>query len=424
MKHLKKIILFVVSVAILFFMLTENSLEVAAKSIYSSYSLSLNHKAICLYLDQTPAELNTLISYYRQNYSDTAYKNASDAIYKNLEWSTSNPKVVQFVTQYHYDSSGNITYDTASTVNKKKKHTGYLSPVKIIGLSQGNATIKVKSPQLKKTLTCKITVKNAELTCDDSVFYTNNNYTFFLAGNASAATFSSSNSKVASIHKTSGVMKAKKAGTTTITCISTTGTKYRYQVTVKRAGLSYKKLTSYCYTGFQKGCYNTFPLVANGIDVKKWKSSNTKICKVKSYGSVCSMQMRNTGKCTITCIAKNGKKYKCKLTVTGGKAWGGLNNGYRPTLSDLKRHGYYKDINKINDYGKVVVVIMDYDGEINLKNGNKKLKKSAINDAKLILADRYPNSTIYEVSGGDYLLFTNNERTKGDRLWVECYYVK
>ncbi len=150
-----------------------------------------------------------------------------------------------------------------------------------------------------------------------------------------------------------------------------------------------------------------------------WKSSNPKVCKVFNNGSVGRLEMHSTGKCKITCIAKNGKKYTCNLTVTGGKTWGGLTHGYRPTLSQVKKHGYYKDINKLLDYGNVIFVICSYDSTnsennnkptINLKNGNKVFPVSKMDYIDDILYERYPDATIKMVEGlGDYLLFTNDK---------------
>ena len=220
-------------------------------------------------------------------------------------------------------------------------------------------------------------------------------------------------------------MKAKKAGKTTISCIGSDGLTYSYDIKIEKAGLNYKKLTTYYYTGFRKGCYSHFPLVAKGIQVKKWKSSNKKVCKVINTDGVGLLQMRGTGKCTITCVAKNGKKYKCKLTVVGGKSWGGLSGGYSPTVSALKKHGYYNDINSIMDYGNVIVTIEEYDHEINLKNGNKRFKRmEAQEKAEKILAMRYPDKNVASVNGlGDHLCFTNNKGNKIGRIWVSCHYV-
>lgn len=414
MAQFKKNCILIITIIALLASYGEHSTVAAASSIYSTCYVEFGRKNITLYENMGSYFVSASVGYSLGNYQSGAYEKAVNKIENNLKWTSSNPSVAQFL----------IKKDGYTLNDTKTSTTG--QSVDIMPLSCGTTTIKIKSSILKTTLSCKVTVKYASITCDDSYFYPKSNYKFSLEGNDSAASFSSSDTKVASVHPTSGVLKTKKTGTTTLTCIGKSGRKYTYKVSVKKAGLSYKKLTVYHYTGMKKGSYSGFPLIAKGISVKKWKSSNSNICKIKSYGSFCELQPRKTGKCTITCIGKNNKKYKCKLTVAGGKTWGGLNSGYRPTVSSLKKHGYYKDINTIKDYGKVVVVITSNKTNL-LKNGNKKLNMSVFslnNKATAILKDRYPNSTIHYLSVGDYLCYANNSRTKSDVISRACYYVK
>ena len=292
------------------------------------------------------------------------------------------------------------------------------------GRKKGTVNVTLSSKLLNQKITCKVTVKDAELTCEDGVFYSGQKYAFAMKGNAAQTSFSSSDEKIATVNSSSGVVTAKKTGTVTISCLADNGKTYTYKMKIQKPGLSYTKLTSYYFTGFRKGSYSTFPLVAKGISVKKWKSSNEKVVKVLKKENIGLLQIRKTGKTTITCVADNGKTYTCKVTIVGGKPWSGLSGGYLPTSATVKKHGYYKDINTIKDYGKVVYYIVDYNQQINYKNGSKKMSGTqAENNAKQILANRYPDKIIQNSGGGgDLLIFKDG--SKFARLWVECFYVE
>ena len=392
---------------------------------YENYFLTIKQSDITMYTNhvyqhQHASYIHSGEQLSTEADSDTAF----ETIGNDLVWTVDNPGVVQFVTGRDYDENNNVSYRFSDRYDSDINYNITWAP-ELYGIAEGTTTITVTSKLLDTKLTCKVSVYNAKLTCTDFSFYTGNSYTFKLEGNATATTYTSSNENVASIDATSGVMKAKKAGKTTITCIGSNGATYSYKVKIDKAGLNYTKLTTYYYTGFRKGCYSHFPLVAKGIQVKKWKSSNKKVCKVINTDGIGLLQMRGTGKCTITCVAKNGKKYTCKLTVVGGKSWGGLSGGYSPTVSALKKHGYYNDINSIMDYGNVIVTIEEYDHEINLKNGNKRFKRmEAPEKAEKILAIRYPDKNVASVNGlGDHLCFTNNKGNKIGRIWVSCHYV-
>ena len=56
----------------------------------------------------------------------------------------------------------------------------------------------------------------------------------------------------------------------------------------------------------------SFTLKLKGAKVKKWSSSDTKIATVSKKGKV---KGKKKGTVTIKCKAKNGKTYKCKVTV-------------------------------------------------------------------------------------------------------------
>lgn len=418
MGKLKKVKALILSLCLVLCALFTGTTEVYADSIYSCYSVTLHRSDMTIYSNQTDDSQYVSVGHYiTKSYSDAEYDKATEKIYKDLVCKTSDASVVTFVTNTKYDAEGNQTYETSAKVKP-----GYMS-LKLLGVSEGTATITVKSSVLNQTYKFKVTVKDAELACEDEMFYTNNKYTFSMKGNATGVSYSSSDKSVAVINKKTGLVRTKKPGTTTISCVADNGKTYTYKMKVKKAGLSYTKLTTYYYTGFREGCYTYFPLVAAGIDVKSWKSSNKKVCEVENYGRLGQLKMLGTGQTTITCTSTSGKKYTCKLTVVGGKAWGGLSKGYRPNLSTLKKHGYFKDINTIKDYGDVVVAIVEYDHEINLGNGNKKLSVTDAYNARQILDDRYPGKSIKSAGGGDYLCFTSDNGKKGGRIWNMCYYV-
>lgn len=417
MKKIKGIKVRILALCIVLSILVTDKREVHAEGIHSSFSMSFSVDDITLYVNQEEYLLSAWISYmHTDGYSDSDVEKAREKIKKDLTWKSSDASVVGFVTSKRYDIEGNKTYETVGKLSSGEQSAW------LYALSEGTATITVKSSILNQSCKCKVTVKNAELTCGDKVFYEKNNYTFSMKGNAVGVSYASSNEEVAVVDEKTGVVKTKKTGEATISCIADNGETYTYKMQVKKRGLSYTKLTTYYYTGFTKGAYTYFPLVAKGIVVKSWKSSNKKICKVEKCGSLGRLKMLGTGKATITCTGKDGTKFKCKLTVVGGKKWGGLNGGYRPTLSTLKKHGYFKDINSVMDYGDVVIYIEEIDHEINLGNGNKRLTTKEKEKAEKILGNRYPGKFI-GLTGGDYLCFTSDNGKKGGRIQYTCYYV-
>ena len=392
----------------------------AKSSIYEQFDLASSYSKLTIYVGEKSPNIFTSIRHsITDKFDEDDYSKATEKILDDLKISTSNASVVGIIESTNISSSGE-SYSCVKSLTGSRA-----SSPRLLGLSEGTATITVSSSLLGEKKKIAVTVKNAELTCQDEVFYTGNTYAFCMRGNAKAVSFKSSNTKVASIDKKTGKVTAKAAGSTTLSCKADDGKTYKYKMKVSKCGLSYTSLTAYYFTGMDSSGNCKFPLVAKGIDVKSWKSSDTKVCKLKQYGNVCILWTTGTGKCKITCTSKSGKKYTCKLTVAGGKKWGGLSGGYRPTISEVKKHGYYDDINSILDYGTCVVEIVDYANEIDLGNGNTHNTFSWLEpEGKLILKERYPDKTIQQASGGDYILFTKDDGTKMARIWVQCYYVE
>lgn len=394
----------------------------AKSSIYDNIELRQCRTKCTVYLNQkqyyNAYSIYNLTLHNAGSVSQKQWNAAYKKVYESLVWTTSDESILAFVSGYKVGEDG-----MSEPVFSKTLKGGKWSFSDWYGRKKGTVNVTLSSKLLNQKITCKVTVKDAELTCEDGVFYSGQKYAFAMKGNAAQTSFSSSDEKIATVNSSSGVVTAKKAGTVTISCLADNGKTYTYKMKIQKPGLSYTKLTSYYFTGFQKGSYSTFPLVAKGISVKKWKSSNEKVVKVLKKENIGLLQIRKTGKTTITCVADNGKTYTCKVTIVGGKPWSGLNGGYLPTSATVKKHGYYKDINMIKDYGKVVYFIVDYNQQINYKNGSKKMSMTQAEDnAKQILANRYPDKIIQSYGGGDLLIFKDG--SKYARLWVGCFYVE
>lgn len=392
----------------------------AKSNIYSDMLMELNRSEGTIYTGEISQFWIGYGTRYKEgtNYtSDERYK-AFEKVLNEGSWETSDNAVLGFVKTYKFDENGEqVPVITDSQLVKE-----WPSP-RVIGISAGTAELRFTSPKIKKALVCKITVKDAELWCEDQVFYYNNEYTFMMKGNTSAVAYTSSNPKVATVDAATGVVTALKKGTTTISCEVADGTTYTKKIKVQKPGLSYSKITSYYFTGSIEGHYDQFPIIAKGIDVKKWTTSNSKVVKVNKAGNIGVLEIHGTGKCTVTCVDTSGKKYKCAVTIVGGKPWSGLRNGYLPDIKEVKTHGYYDDINKMQDFGDAVFCIVDYNKQIDLKNGNKKMdNNTARKKAELLLHNRYPTRQIESVAGGDLLIFKSGNQYA--RLWVECYYAK
>ena len=123
-----------------------------------------------------------------------------------------------------------------------------------------------------------------------------------LEGTTEKVVWSSSNEKVATVTQ-KGKVTAKKAGTTTIK--AKVGKKsYKCKVTVKNPYISDKKLV------LNKDEKYTLKLI--GTSIVSATSSDEWVAEVDKKGKVIA---NGTGTATITLTGKNGKSYKCKVTV-------------------------------------------------------------------------------------------------------------
>ena len=113
-----------------------------------------------------------------------------------------------------------------------------------------------------------------------------------------------------------GVVTPKKEGTVTITVRTSNGKSARVRVRVydpykpKKVALS-KKGTIVLLKG-EKLKLDAILTPANARTKLKWTSSNKKVARVASDGTVTA---KKKGKATITVRTKNGKKAKVKIKV-------------------------------------------------------------------------------------------------------------
>ena len=119
-------------------------------------------------------------------------------------------------------------------------------------------------------------------------------------GTGAKLKWSSSNSKIVTVDKDTGVITAVKGGKATVTA-KAGKKKYRCRVTV--VGISATKLT------LKKGSTYTFT-VKNGKNTT-WKTSNKSVVSVTSKGKI---KAKGYGGAVITCKT-NGRTIKCKVYV-------------------------------------------------------------------------------------------------------------
>lgn len=216
--------------------------------------------------------------------------NPSNATYKKVTWSSSNTKIATV------NSKGKVTAKKAGTVT---------------------ITARVKSANVKAT--CKITVKNptVRLTPTSKTIYVDDTYTLKATATPSNGklTWSSSNTKIATVNS-KGKVTAKKEGTATITVkITGTSIKKTCKVTVKKKSLKLSSDKVSMYVDDTKTLRATSTPSNEKI---LWSSSNTKVATVNSSGKVTA---KKAGSATITARIKDTNiKKTCKVTVKNVEA--------------------------------------------------------------------------------------------------------
>ena len=204
------------------------------------------------------------------------------------------------------------------TTNLKDEITWKSSKTKVATVnSTGVVTAKAKGTAVitvscgKYSATCKITVKNPSLTLNkkSTTLYKGTRTTLKASVkgvDASKVTFTSSNTKVVTVSKTTGKIVAKAAGKAVIT-VKCGSLKTSCTVTVKNPTLKLAKTSA----SIKVGKKTTIKPKATPSGTIKYTSSNKKIATVSSKGVVTGKK-KGTAKITVTC---NGVSKTFKVTV-------------------------------------------------------------------------------------------------------------
>ncbi|MCD8012101.1 MAG: Ig-like domain-containing protein, partial [Lachnospiraceae bacterium] len=186
----------------------------------------------------------------------------------------------------------------------------------------GTATITAKTANGKKA-TCKVTVKAPsakKITLETSslTLYKGEkqtlSYTLSPANAVGEVTFKSSKTSVITV-SAKGVVKAKKAGTATVTAALANGKKATCKVTVytEPSSISLSKTALLLATGDTSDMSYELSSTTDYTTVT-WKSSDTSVAAVDSDGKITA---KENGTATVTATTANGKSASCAVTVDG-----------------------------------------------------------------------------------------------------------
>jgi uncharacterized protein YjdB len=130
---------------------------------------------------------------------------------------------------------------------------------------------------------------------------------------ADTVKWSSSNKKVATV-SSSGIVKAKKAGSANITAKASSGKKTTFKVKVVSKSKKAKTLKIPQTLSLQKGASRKLKvtITKKSTDTLKWSSSNNGVVSVNKAGKVTT---NNRGLAAVTVKSSSGKKATCKVTV-------------------------------------------------------------------------------------------------------------
>ena len=216
----------------------------------------------------------------------------------------------------------NYSWSSSNTSVATISESGIVTAKKV-----GTATITIKTAY-DKTASCKLTVKPAptSVKLSDTNITLGNGDTYIISESTNSGswatnfTWSSSNTKVATIEKTSGnkaKITAKGVGTTTISIKLYNGKSASCKLTVKSAPTSVK-LSDTKITLGNGDTYIISESTNSGSWATNftWSSSNTKVATIaKTSGNKAKITTKGVGTTTISIKLYNGKTASCKLTV-------------------------------------------------------------------------------------------------------------
>lgn len=225
-----------------------------------------------------------------------------------------------YAWKFNWSSSNTKVATVAKTSGNKAK---------IVAKGNGTADITVKTYN-GKSATCNVTVKSApsSVTLSNSNITLGKGETFIISQCSNSGsyarnfTWSSSNSKVATIEKTSGnkaKITAKSNGTTTITFKTYNGKTATCKVSVRNAPSSVKTNPSSVILGVGE-TYIVSESTNSGTyanaDNLKWSSTNTSVATVtKGSGNRAQITAMGVGTAYVKITLYNGKTAQCKVTV-------------------------------------------------------------------------------------------------------------
>ncbi len=213
-----------------------------------------------------------------------------------------------------------IKYSTNKRSVADVKTAGGLITAKAVGTAVITATT-----YNGKTVTCNVTVKKAptSITLNKTSLTLGVGETYDLNSKIPSGTaaysilYSSSNSGVASVKASGGLVTAKKVGTAIVTAKAYNGKTVTCKITVKNAPTSVKLNKSSLSLAEGKSFDLNTTLNANTAShTIKYTSSNKKVATVKSAGGLVTPVAEGTT--TITATTYNGKTAKCTVKVTKG----------------------------------------------------------------------------------------------------------
>lgn len=225
-----------------------------------------------------------------------------------------------YAWRFNWSSSNTKVATVAKTSGNKAK---------IVAKGNGTADITVKTYN-GKSATCRVTVKSAptSVTLSNSsiILGKGENYIISQCSNSGSYarnfTWSSSNSKVATIEKTSGnkaKITAKSNGTATITFKTYNGKTATCKVNVRNAPSSVKTNPASVILGVGE-TYTVSESTNSGTyanaDNLKWSSTNTSVATVtKGSGNKAQITAKRVGTAYVKITLYNGKTAQCKVTV-------------------------------------------------------------------------------------------------------------